>query len=182
MFWLLSKMLQMFLLLSDVVVFVIMLLLQRVQTHLKLKSGEAQRTATLGICGTSRMATATWLRHKRIYESFWLSLGIFLVGAEPRSKEARLSLTGLQIGLGLVRVHWGFSCVYSRWVYDAVERIETWIANGPSLCHGRRTLLQHTMSLEQTKEATCPGIKLRLRWTGSRGGSSSGSCSWTGLR
>jgi len=28
-------------------------------THLKLKSGEAQRTATLGICGTNRMAHAT---------------------------------------------------------------------------------------------------------------------------
>lgn len=66
------------------------------QTYLKLKSGEAQRTATLGICGTRRMAQATWLRQRRIYESFWLSVGIFLVGADPRNKEARLSLTGLQ--------------------------------------------------------------------------------------
>lgn len=33
--------------------------LEHFQTHLKLRSGEAQRTATLGICGTSRMAQAT---------------------------------------------------------------------------------------------------------------------------
>lgn len=165
-----------------VVIILLLLLLQRMQTYLKLKSGEAQRTATLGICGTKRMAHATWLRHKRIYESFWLSVGIFLVGAEPRSKEARLSLTGLQKGVGLVRVNWESFCLYLRRIYDAVQCIETWIANGPGLCHSRRTLLQHTMPLEQSKEASCPGIKLRLRWTGSRSGSSSSSCSWTGLR
>lgn len=28
-------------------------------THLKLKSGDAQRTATLGICGTKRIAQPT---------------------------------------------------------------------------------------------------------------------------
>lgn len=51
---------------SDVLVAFMLLLLLfylllslAMQTHLKLKSGEAQRTATLGICGTRRMAQAT---------------------------------------------------------------------------------------------------------------------------
>lgn len=64
-------------------------------SYLKLKSGEAHRTATLGMAGTSRIAIATWFFHKRDKASRWLSDGVFFVGAELRSSDARLSLTGL---------------------------------------------------------------------------------------
>lgn len=63
--------------------------------YLKLKSGDAQRTATLGTGGTRRIAMAIWFFHKRQNESLWLSDGVFLGGAELRNNEARLSLTGL---------------------------------------------------------------------------------------
>lgn len=38
-------------------------------TYLKLKSGDAQRIAILGICGTRRIAIATKFFHKRENES-----------------------------------------------------------------------------------------------------------------
>lgn len=66
-----------------------------VHSYLKLKSGDAQRTATLGTGGTRRIAIATWFFHKRQNESRWLSDGVFFGGAELRNNEARLSLTGL---------------------------------------------------------------------------------------
>lgn len=66
-------------------------------THLKLRSGDAQRTAILGIGGTSLIAIITWFFQRRDNESRWLSDGVFFGGAELRSKDARLSLTGLYI-------------------------------------------------------------------------------------
>lgn len=64
-------------------------------TYLKLKSGDAHRTATLGMGGTRRIAIATWLFHSRDKVSRWLSDGVFFGGAELRSYDALLSLTGL---------------------------------------------------------------------------------------
>lgn len=66
-------------------------------TYLRLRSGEAQRTETLGTDGAKRIAIATWLRHSRDKASRWLSDGVFFGGAELRSNEARLSLTGLRV-------------------------------------------------------------------------------------
>lgn len=66
------------------------------RTYLKLRSGDAQRTAILGIGGTRRIAIITWFFHSRDNESRWLSDGVFFGGAELRSNDARLSLTGLK--------------------------------------------------------------------------------------
>lgn len=65
------------------------------KTYLKLRSGDAQRTAILGICGTRRIAIITWFFQRRDNESRWLSDDVFFGGAELRSNDARLSLTGL---------------------------------------------------------------------------------------
>lgn len=64
-------------------------------TYLKLRSGDAQRTAMLGIGGTRRIAIITWFFQRRDKESRWLSDGVRFGGAELRSNDARLSLTGL---------------------------------------------------------------------------------------
>lgn len=65
-------------------------------TYLKLRSGEAQRTAILGIGGTKRIAIITWFFQRRDSESRWLSDGVFFGGAELRNNDARLSFTGLR--------------------------------------------------------------------------------------
>lgn len=67
----------------------------RNKTYLRLRSGDAQRTAMLGICGTKRIAIITWFFQRRDNESRWLSDDVFFGGAELRSNDARLSLTGL---------------------------------------------------------------------------------------
>lgn len=64
--------------------------------YLRLRSGDAQRTETLGTAGANRIAIATWFFHSRDNASRWLSVGVFFGGAELRNSEARLSLTGLQ--------------------------------------------------------------------------------------
>lgn len=71
-----------------------------IATHLKLRSGDAQRTDTLGTAGARRIAIATWFRHSRDMASRWLSDGVFFGGAELRNNEARLSLTGLRSKMG----------------------------------------------------------------------------------
>ena len=64
--------------------------------HLRLKSGEAQRIVTAGTTGgMRRIASLIWFFHKLMNVSRWLSVSGFLAGAELRSREARLSLTGL---------------------------------------------------------------------------------------
>lgn len=65
------------------------------EIYLRLRSGDAQRTAMLGIGGTRRIAIITWFFQRRDNESRWLSDGVFFGGAELRNNEARLSLTGL---------------------------------------------------------------------------------------
>lgn len=67
-------------------------------TYLKLRSGDAQRIAMLGIGGTRRIAIITWFFQRRDRESRWLSEFVFFGGAELRNKDARLSLTGLNNG------------------------------------------------------------------------------------
>lgn len=63
--------------------------------YLKLRSGDAQRIAILGIGGTRRIAIITWFFQRRDNESRWLSDGVFFGGAELLNNDARLSLTGL---------------------------------------------------------------------------------------
>lgn len=68
---------------------------QAENAYLKLRSGDAQRIAMLGIGGTRRIAIITWFFQRRDNESRWLSDGVFFGGAELLNNDARLSLTGL---------------------------------------------------------------------------------------
>lgn len=88
-------------------------------THLRLRSGDAQRTETDGTLGASRIAIATWLRHSRENASRWPSDGDFFCGAELRSNEARLSLTGL--------------CVHKTRCKSAT--VNKWIAQKTHIAH-----------------------------------------------
>lgn len=62
-----------------------------------LKSGDAQRTATLGMGGTTRIAIATRFFQRCVRLPRCPSRGFFFGVTVLRNREARLSLTGLEI-------------------------------------------------------------------------------------
>lgn len=66
-----------------------------VATYLMLKSGDAHRTATLGMDGTTLIASATWFFHRCATLSRCPSNGFFFGVTVLLSSDARLSLTGL---------------------------------------------------------------------------------------
>lgn len=66
-------------------------------THLMLKSGDAHRTATLGIDGTTLIAITTRFFQRCATLSRWPSKGFFFGVTVLLNNDALLSLTGLEL-------------------------------------------------------------------------------------
>jgi len=97
-------------------------------------------------------------------------VGTFLVGAELRSNEARLSLTGLHYKkyLNIINIDSGETPLNLRGINDTVQRIQAREANWPGLRHSRWALLQDILSFQQSKQTSGPGIERKLRRAGRR--------------
>lgn len=92
-------------------------------------------------------------------------------GAELRSNEARLSLTGLQKGQTSTQSKQRFqisTARYSRRINHVEQTGDPLVADGPCLGDRRRTVLQDVLPLHEAKQAHTPRI---VRLAGAAAGS-----------
>lgn len=128
-------------------------------TYLRLKSGDAQRIATLGICGTNLIIIATWFRQSFDKASLCASDGVFFGGA--RSNDARLSETGLQrkTNFSSSNDQQSWQIIKAlRWINNVEQSCYTMVTYWPCLRHYSWTLTQYTTSFHKAEQTNGPWI------------------------